>query len=329
MSFYLVTMEKFDLKDRKILYELDYNSRQSFRSIGRKVGLSKDSVTSRVKKLQEIGIIKEFVTEFDYLKLGYTALRFYFKFQYITPEIRKEIINYFVNYENSIVVFSLEGSYDLIVLILVKNITDFYSFWQKTLDKYGDYFAERVYSNYVGESYYKKSFLLDKLENISNLINVRGFKKVDFDNLDFQILKILTYNSKIPTIEIAKKLKLDTRTVNRRINRLIKSGLILYFSVALDLDQLGYQHFKVDFFLKKYNLKHKIIKYVEQNPHLFAVDHTIDYADLELELYMKNLNHLHQFIEDISTKFPKSIRNYKYFQILKAYKYFRLDRKNI
>ena len=250
MSFYLVTMEKFDLKDRKILYELDYNSRQSFRSIGRKVGLSKDSVTSRVKKLQEIGIIKEFVTEFDYLKLGYTALRFYFKFQYITPEIRKEIINYFVNYENSIVVFSLEGSYDLIVLILVKNITDFYSFWQKTLDKYGDYFAERVYSNYVGESYYKKSFLLDKLENISNLINVRGFKKVDFDNLDFQILKILTYNSKIPTIEIAKKLKLDTRTVNRRINRLIKSGLILYFSVTLDLDQLGYQHFKVDFFLK-------------------------------------------------------------------------------
>ena len=329
MSFCLVTMEKFDLKDRKILYELDYNSRQSFRSIGRKVGLSKDSVTSRVKKLQEIGIIKEFVTEFDYLKLGYTALRFYFKFQYITPEIRKEIINYFVNYENSTVVFSIEGSYDLIVLILVKNVTDFYSFWQKTLDKYGDYFAERVYSNYVGESYYKKSFLLDKKENSSNLINVRGFKKVDFDNLDFQILKILTYNSRIPTIEIAKKLKLDTRTVNRRINRLIKSGLILYFTVTLDLDQLGYQYFKVDFFLKKYNLKHKIIKYVEKNPHLFAVDYTIDYADLELELYMKNLNHLHQFIEDILTKFPKSIRNYKYFQVLKAYKYFRLDRKKI
>jgi len=322
-------MEKFDFKDRKILYELDYNSRQSFRSIGRNVGLSKDSVTSRVKKLQELGIIKEFVTEFDYLKLGYTALRFYFKFQYITPEIRKEIINYFVNYENSTVVFSLEGSYDLIVLILVKNVTDFYSFWQKTLDKYGDYFAERVYSNYVGESFYKKSFLLDEKENSLNFINVRGIKKVDFDDLDFQILKILTYNSRIPTIEIAKKLKLDTRTINRRINRLIKSGLIVYFTVNLDLDQLGYQCFKVDFFLKKYNLKYKIIKYVEQNPHLYAVDHTIDYADLELELYMKNLNHLHQFIEDISTKFPKSIRNYKYFQILKAYKYFRLDRKNI
>ena len=30
-------MEKIDLKDRKILYHLDLNSRESFRSIGKKV----------------------------------------------------------------------------------------------------------------------------------------------------------------------------------------------------------------------------------------------------------------------------------------------------
>jgi DNA-binding Lrp family transcriptional regulator len=43
-------MEKLDLKDRKILYHLDLDSRQSFRSLGKKVGLSKDIITSRVKK---------------------------------------------------------------------------------------------------------------------------------------------------------------------------------------------------------------------------------------------------------------------------------------
>lgn len=46
-------MEKIDLKDKKILYELDIDSRQSFRNIGRKNGLSKDIVASRVKKLKE------------------------------------------------------------------------------------------------------------------------------------------------------------------------------------------------------------------------------------------------------------------------------------
>ena len=68
-------MEKIDIKDRKILYQLDLDSRQSFRSIGRKVGLSKDVVISRVKKLQDKGIIIKFYTRFDNSKLGLIAMR--------------------------------------------------------------------------------------------------------------------------------------------------------------------------------------------------------------------------------------------------------------
>jgi DNA-binding Lrp family transcriptional regulator len=87
-------MEKIDLKDRKILYELDIDSRQSFRSIGKKIGLSKDVVASRVKRLQEKGIIKNFFTVIDSSKLGYTSFRFYLTFQRTTPEIKKEIIDH-------------------------------------------------------------------------------------------------------------------------------------------------------------------------------------------------------------------------------------------
>ncbi len=41
-------MENLDVEDKKILYELDIDSRQSFSQIGRKVGLSKDVVAYRV-----------------------------------------------------------------------------------------------------------------------------------------------------------------------------------------------------------------------------------------------------------------------------------------
>lgn len=74
-------MERIDLKDRKILYQLDIDSRQSFRSIGKKIGLSKDVVAFRVKKLKEKVIILRFHTEYNYLSLGLTSLRFYIKFQ--------------------------------------------------------------------------------------------------------------------------------------------------------------------------------------------------------------------------------------------------------
>ena len=121
-------MEKLDLKDRKILYQLDLDSRQSFSSIGRKVGLSKDIVASRVKKLQEKGIIVRFNTLIDEFKLGFTSLRFYLNYQYITPEIKKEIIDHFASFKHTEIVATLEGSIDQNIFMIGKNVTEIYSF---------------------------------------------------------------------------------------------------------------------------------------------------------------------------------------------------------
>ena len=45
-------MIKIDVKDRKILYELDTNSRQSIPQISKKVNLHKNAVHYRIKRLE-------------------------------------------------------------------------------------------------------------------------------------------------------------------------------------------------------------------------------------------------------------------------------------
>ena len=215
-------MEKLDLKDRKILYHLDFDSRQSFRSIGKKVGLSKDVVTSRVKKLQEKGIIKNFYTNIDTFKLGYTFLRFYIVFQYITPEIRQEITDYFIKNKYSMAVNSTEGTYDLTIYMAVKKIQEFYSFWSITLKKYRNYFAKQIFSIFIKSNMYPSSFLLDEKDNEKlNRQMIRelgGTTKIDIDDLDYKILNLITQKARIPTIEIAKKLEVTTNTISNRIN---------------------------------------------------------------------------------------------------------------
>ena len=47
--------KSLDLKDRKILYQLDLNARQSNAEIAKKTRLSKDAVGYRIKKLEEQG----------------------------------------------------------------------------------------------------------------------------------------------------------------------------------------------------------------------------------------------------------------------------------
>jgi len=320
-------MEKLDIKDKKILYHLDLNSRQSFSQLGRKVGLYKEIVNYRVKRLQEKGIIVRFNTLIDTLKLGYTCMRFYFNYQYITPEIKKEIIDHFVNFKHTQMVASQEGAFDLCVFMMAKNISEIHSFWQKTLSNYREYFAKQIIAPFIGENIYTKSFLMDEKDDRINLIVRRGGEIIDYDDLDFQILQLLAQNSRIPTIDIAKKLKITTITTTKRIKRLIEQGVILRFHVTINWDIIGYKWFKVDLYLKDYNKIHQIIKYLETNPHLSYIDKTFGYADLELELIVKNVDQLNQIIEDISSKFPKMIRSYTYFSVAKSHKWVDMPEK--
>jgi Lrp/AsnC family leucine-responsive transcriptional regulator len=316
-------MNDLDLKDRKILYHLDLNSRQSFSKIGRKIGLHKDSVSDRVKKLQDQGIILRYTTLTDELKLGFSVMRISINFQNITLEKRDEIIDHFVKYEYSEVVATTEGSIDLNILMSTLNGSEIYPFWQKTLSKYNDYFEKYTTSTYIGENIYPKSFLINEKKDRNNII-VRGGLLTYIDELDHDILKEISKNSRIPTIELAKKFDKTSITINKSINRLINLGIILRFSITVDWQKIGYSWFKLDLFLKEYEKLQTVKKYVEMNPNLAYIDKSLGYADLELEYIVKNMNQLRIIIEDLYTKFPKVIRNYSYFEIIKNHKWINI-----
>lgn len=57
--------KKIDLIDRKILEELEHNSRMSFNDISKKIDKTEATVRRRVKKLIDEGIIKRFTVEYS------------------------------------------------------------------------------------------------------------------------------------------------------------------------------------------------------------------------------------------------------------------------
>lgn len=60
-----------DDKDKKILNELMHDSRQSFREIAKKIGVSTVTVMKRVKKLEKDKILTNYYAMIDYEKAGY------------------------------------------------------------------------------------------------------------------------------------------------------------------------------------------------------------------------------------------------------------------
>ncbi len=310
-------MVKIDLKDRRILYQLDLDSRQPLTKIGKKVGLKKDIVSYRIKRLQDEGIITDFWTLIDAYKLGYIVFRFYLVFQYVTPAIKSKIINYLVKNKRICVVNEIIGKYDLGVFLWLRNINEFYHFWDKLLDNFGDYLEEKVFSIYVQWFTYRNSYLLleefKKSDRSDYEITGGKGKIVEIDDIDYQLLNELSENARIPLIDLAEKLNCSSQMVKYRIDNLKKSGVIQAFRVGIDTSKLGLKGFKVDVHLKEHTKRKHIINYIKYNPHLEFIGTSAGVSDLELEFVLEDSGKLNQIMQEIGLKFPSAIRKYEYF----------------
>lgn len=315
-------MIKIDVKDRKILYELDINSRQSIPQISKKVGLHKNAVRYRIKRLEEDGIINNYYTVIDSHKLGYMVLKLYTKYQNATSSIRREIIDYFTSNKTTWLVCSIEGAFDLDVIFWVKNLNEFYSFWEKTLNIYGKYFEDPTFLFQIQAISFRPSYLIDKNKKPQNEkyeITGRG-SITSIDELDYQLLQIIASQARLSLIDIIKKLKVSTNIARYRLKKLTKLDIIQGYRANIDISKLGYRTIKADLFLNKYGERSKIINYLKRNPYIVCIMTSFGYSHLELELNVENMIHFYHIMQDLIDKFPDVIQNYRYFIILENHK---------
>jgi DNA-binding Lrp family transcriptional regulator len=88
-----------DNKDKKILYQLDLNARQSFREIGKKTRLSKEVVNYRIHNMENEGVINGYYCVINMSRLGYMCNRIFIKFRNLNPKKEKEIIDFYCNHK--------------------------------------------------------------------------------------------------------------------------------------------------------------------------------------------------------------------------------------
>ena len=120
-----------DSKDKEILKEYAKDSRQSYREIARKIGISPSTVAARVAKMEENEIIKKYTIQVDSEKLGYdlTVLMFIDTqaFRFLRDNLPHE--DYLIN-----AMYVMTGEDDLIIIAKFKNRQELATFTQKMLE---------------------------------------------------------------------------------------------------------------------------------------------------------------------------------------------------
>lgn len=135
-------------------------------------------------------------------------------------------------------------------------------------------------------------------------------------------------NARIPLIEIAEKIDCSSQTLIYRLNNLKEKRIIIGFRTELDFSKIGLRSCSLKIDLKKYSERKKITKYIEKIPNFVCLNTAVGYKDLEMEIIVKNLDELNDFIDIIESKFPDAIRSCIYWSDVKRLKFHFLPEIN-
>ena len=321
---------KLDLKDKRILYELDRNARISYSQLAKKVMLNQNSVIYRIEQLKKKEIIKEFRTIVNVGKLGYITSNLFVNLQNTTPEKEKEIIDFLKEQEVVNWIVSVEGNYNIGFSMITKNVLEIDYVWKHLMHNYINYIDKRRFTIMNKTVYFSKAYLMDDKINDFEIMTYSDPEEVKLDDLDLKILDILANNCRTKIIDIAKSIKVTPKTVISRIKNLEEKQVIVGYKTSMNIEKLGYHYYKVSFML--HNLTHEkiiaFIRYSKNNPNITFYLRDIGGEDFEIEVQVKSIEELKEIIDDIRIKFSDIIREYSMMLFYREHKHYHFPIKN-
>lgn len=300
--------QKLDKIDKRILYELDKNSRISEARLAKIIRKSRETVRYRMRQLEKEGIILRYFAYIDVTRLGYRIYKMYIKLGG-TPEKKQQFYDYVKGHQNVFWFGVADGAWNAGITFFARSDEEFNDVKNELVSCFKDIILERTGCVLINVLFYPKKFLVDGSADAGVLFGENEGNAID--GTDRKILGILLHNARAKTVEIAKKCGTSADIVRNRMKRLEERKIIFRYTVDLDIKKLDLEFFKAFLFFNGISGQdeRKLEAFCSQNPSVvFLVRHILPW-DIELEAYVKNYAEYNAIIDDVRRLFPHNLRN--------------------
>jgi DNA-binding Lrp family transcriptional regulator len=112
--------------------------------------------------------------------------------------------------------------------------------------------------------------------------------KIILSEKELNILSLLAKNSRIKTIDLAKRTNLSETTVLSKIKEFKKNKILLSYNIGLDINKLGYKYFKLHLNFKNYTKKRfeEFLGYCKYQENIWSTINFIGSDDIEMNIYI-------------------------------------------
>ncbi len=313
---------KLDKIDRKLLYYLDQDSRQSASKIGKRLRIHRNVVNFRIKRLRESGVIRSFVTMISPTALGLKPYKIYLQMQNLDHAAEKRIAK-LIEGLPAYWAARTSGRWDYIIGVLVKDIQELNKVKNTLLNCLkGDIVNKHVFAVVEAPHYYR-NYLYDGSSISPTMLWVTQKIDAKLDYKDIELLKLMAEDSRIPIIELSKKLGITAKTAISRIRRLEKANVIYDYRLAINLDRIGYGFFKCFISLKdaEDSRMKDFFAYCQQNSNIIHLVEIVGDWDFEPEIEAESKEQFYSILSEMREKFSDIIRDIETIDILREYSY--------
>jgi DNA-binding Lrp family transcriptional regulator len=301
---------KLDLIDKKILFQLDLNSRIPATKLAKIVNVSRETCKYRINKLISQGIIEKFIVLVNPNKLGYKMYKLHIQLTNIGEE-REKFFEFLAAHPNVYWMGICDGAWDLILTLFAKDATHLYDIINDFLYKYRHIIARKVVGTFVDAYVYKKSFFTNEIAKVDRI----GGKVINniIDNVDKDIIKTLSNNARMPITDLAIALNTTAGRLRHRLKRLEKKGIILGYRTQVNLNKLNLETFKALIYFNYVDKKREktLLEYLRQNPNTSYYVRVISPWEGEVEFIVKTYKEFNKTINDLRKRFSDLIKNYE------------------
>ena len=293
---------KVDAKDLKIIYLLTRDSRMPLSEIAKHVMLSRDSVSYRIKRLQEKGVIQRF---FPVLNYKYFNLNVFHVFMIIDERYKEEyskLLEVLGNHPNVLSMMEYNDHWDIHVSLVAKNIRDFDSIMTDITTRFPNVIVEKDILENINN--YKMEFL-PYISDIKHDLKAVTKKPYSLDEKDLKILQVISNNTRLSAYEIGNHISVDADTVSYRIKKMIDAGIIKRFTTLVNFSKLKYHWYTFGIQMKTFDHKHEksFQQYISSVPNIIRAVKTLGVWDVLLYIVVNDTKEFHRIIKGIKSQF--------------------------
>jgi Lrp/AsnC family leucine-responsive transcriptional regulator len=297
-------------KDKAILFELSLNARQNLTSLARRVKLSKQVVSYRIKQLEKMRIIRGYHAIPDVYRLGKAHFRVFVKYHQLDAETEAGLIRELNGCPEISWLTLLDGDFDLEFVIWSDNIMEFEGIYDEILARFGRFFQEKYFSIGTRVEYLPFRFLSPGAGSHRSLVFGGINEECTLEEEDKRILFETNHNGRISLADLAKRIGISVTVARSRLQGLMSSGVIIGFGVKVDHRLLGLTYRKV--LLKLHTpAKERIDKisiYLRRQKNVIFLVKTIGAYDFEFELLTESNEDFYHFMKAFRSQFAADLK---------------------